>query len=167
MGRYLVSMGHRRAAFLSDNDDGPGVDSARFAGFQRAFREAGLNMEAEDRLRLSRYAAQRRKFYEAKAGELAEKYTALFFASDFYAAEAVNRFFEQGMSIPEDISICGFDDNIFAVQCRPALTTVHQDVPARAELAVNRLAAIIAGENTAGDLRQSVSIVERSSVKCI
>lgn len=56
--------------------------------------------------------------------ERLNEYTALFFASDFYASDAVFIFQSQGIRVPQDISVVGFDDNLFAEHCRPMLTTV-------------------------------------------
>ena len=41
-------------------------------------------------------------------------YTAAFFAADLYANEAVNVFFSKNLWVPEDISVVGFDDNVYA-----------------------------------------------------
>ena len=53
-------------------------------------------------------------------------YTAAFFISDFLANEAISIFYSQGISVPEDLSVTGFDDNIYARLSRPMLTTVRQ-----------------------------------------
>ena len=62
--------------------------------------------------------------FARKAGE--KNYTGAFFVYDLLANEAINIFFSQGLRVPEDISVTGFDDNIYARLSRPMLTTVRQ-----------------------------------------
>lgn len=52
--------------------------------------------------------------------------TALFAASDAVAAGAVNAVKRLGLRIPEDLSIVGFDDSVWATRSDPQLTTIHQ-----------------------------------------
>ena len=40
----------------------------------------------------------------------------------------MNFFFDKGIKVPEQISITGYDDSVYASMVRPKLTTVHQDV---------------------------------------
>ncbi len=62
------------------------------------------------------------RFFEAKA---------LAFSSDYNAIEAMNFFFDKGIMVPDQISITGYDDSVYASMVRPKLTTVHQDIPAK------------------------------------
>ncbi|MCE5343528.1 MAG: substrate-binding domain-containing protein, partial [Eubacteriales bacterium] len=71
--------------------------------------------------------------------------TAWMFISDYYAVEAMGYLYDQGVHVPEDISITGFDDNILARIMRPRLTTIHQSVPKKAEWAVKTLFEVIDG----------------------
>lgn len=56
------------------------------------------------------------------------KKTALFFLSDMFAVEAIHYFQKQGVTIPDELGIAGFDGNILGKYCYPRLTTVYQDV---------------------------------------
>ncbi len=99
------------------------------------------------------------------AQERLRDYTALFFASDFYASDAINTFFSVGLRIPEDVSVAGFDDNIFAWHCRPALTTVQQKVADKAYHAVKLMLQIIKGEENHGkNIHLPVKLIVRQSV---
>lgn len=71
--------------------------------------------------------------------------TAVLCFSDVFAHEAVRAAEQLGRSVPEDLSVVGFDDNPLASAVRPALTTVRQDVRAKGHLAVERLAALVDG----------------------
>ena len=60
-----------------------------------------------------------------------------------------------GLSVPEDLSVVGFDDNPLAKRMRPALTTVRQDVAAKGHASAAALTAAIARSRngTAGRIR--------------
>jgi len=87
---------------------------------------------------------KRQKIYLEIAGKN-NGYTALAFSSDFYASEALTYLQEQGIRVPEDISITGFDDNIFSRLVQPRLTTVHQDSSKKGTLAIQMLVKLIHG----------------------
>ena len=55
-------------------------------------------------------------------------------------------FFRQGVQVPDDVSVTGFDDNVFAKQSRPRLTTVHQNPSRKAGLAIGMLLRMLRGQ---------------------
>ncbi|HCU29394.1 MULTISPECIES: LacI family DNA-binding transcriptional regulator [unclassified Sphaerochaeta] len=143
--KYLLSMGHTNMLFLPCNPIFPGGDSERFAGCKQAFSERGLTLPDTAKLPLPYDRMKREKIYleitSKKAG-----YTALVFSSDYYAAEALTFLQDCGVRIPQDISITGFDDNIFSRLVTPRLTTVHQDSSEKGRLAIEMLMRLIHGE---------------------
>jgi LacI family transcriptional regulator len=144
MARHLLERGHRRIAFLADADPPVGVDHERLQGYRKALGEYGIRRG--DFIPLSYQQGARRKFLEKFAQKNLKDYSALFFASDFYAVDAMCLFQDMGIQIPGDVSIAGFDGNIFSVQCRPRLTTVKQQVSHKAEHAVARILRLVRGE---------------------
>ena len=90
------------------------------------------------------------------------EYTALFIASDFYALEVVSFMQSKGVKIPEDISVTGFDDLIYARLSRPKLTTLSQNLSQKALMAVESLLDPNINVKTL-----EVKLVERESVKKI
>ena len=97
------------------------------------------------------------KFIEAKA---------LAFSSDFNAVEAMSIFWDMGYKVPDDVSVVGFDDNIYATLIRPKLTTVRQDVEEKGITVVNRLIRMIDGEELPEMcVRNKVTLIKRDSVK--
>jgi len=142
--KYLLSMGHRNMLFLPCNPIFPGGDTERFAGCKDAFAEQGLVLADDANRPLPYDRKKRQKIYLEIAGKN-NGYTALAFSSDFYASEALTYLQEQGIRIPEDLSITGFDDNIFSRLVQPRLTTVHQDSSKKGTLAIQMLVKLIHG----------------------
>ena len=83
--------------------------------------------------------------------------------SDAYAVELIGFLAEQGIRVPEDISVAGFDDTPICEMLRPALTTVRQDGTLRAGLAVEKLHELKEGRPVETEIILPVSLVVRNS----
>lgn len=81
--------------------------------------------------------------YEAAAahtnGLIERGVTAIVTGSDLQALGAIRTITSLGLSVPEDISVIGFDDSFLMSHLSPGLTTVHQPVPAIVAAAVRNL----------------------------
>jgi LacI family transcriptional regulator len=126
MVAHLVALGHRRIAhIIGDPKHGAGV--WRLAGFRDGLKRAGLEERAD-------YMVQGRFSFESGVHAarqllgLKERPTAIFAADDDMAVGAIWAAAEAGVSVPGEVSICGFDDTTIATQVWPMLTTVHQPV---------------------------------------
>ena len=163
--QYLLSLGHREIVFVGDQPELWGVDAQRLRGHQEALKEAGIAWQ-EDRYF---YIAKDRKRRDQDFGRLAHRIgtaSAFMFISDYYAAEAINYFKDHGYHIPRDVSVTGFDDNILSHVVRPRLTTVHQDIAQKAEMAVKGIADLLMGGlEEAVDVRLPTRIVKGKSVR--
>ncbi|MBT8048249.1 MAG: LacI family DNA-binding transcriptional regulator [Xanthomonadales bacterium] len=124
--RFLLKQGHRDIAYIS----GPlhwGDAGQRLAGHKTALAEFGIpfdpNIMVEgDYLVQSGYVAMKQLF-----GRKA-KFTAVICANDEMAVGAMDAIREQGLSMPEDISLVGFDNVRWAPFLSPKLTTVNNPV---------------------------------------
>jgi LacI family transcriptional regulator len=74
---------------------------------------------------------------------LRSKVTAVFVASDTMAAGAMRVLRAAGLTVPQDISIVGFDDTSIASAVEPALTTVRQPIERLGAMAVDVLVGIL------------------------
>lgn len=123
--KYLISLGHKKIAFLADYPNSISVGFQRLAGCRKAMEEAGLEFDE----RLVRHSDV---FYDNGYQHVQEmlhnglEFTAVFAFSDEMAIGAMNALYDNGLRVPEDISVMGFDDLSVASRVRPALTTVHQ-----------------------------------------
>ena len=123
---HLVASGHTRIGYI----DGPqdlSVCRLREAGFKRAMREAGLQPDPTC-MRVGDFSYRSGlDATEALLG-LPERPTAIFAANDDMAAAVISVAHRQGLDVPGDLSVCGFDDTSVAQSVWPELTTVHQPV---------------------------------------
>lgn len=103
-------------------------------------------------------------FYRAHLGEI-KKYSAVFAVSDYYAMDVIQFLKSVGISVPEDISVVGFDDVREGEKFVPALTTIRQDSRQRAALAVTMLNRLRKGDSGVSHVLQPVTLIERDSVR--
>lgn len=167
MAEYLIRQGHKRIAFLADAWEPIGVDYERLRGCKKALEEHGLIFAPDDYVCLSRNVRERGEILKAFLKERLREYSALFFASDYLAAWGLNLFQDEGIRVPRDLSVAGFDDNLFALTVRPQLTTVKQDIAKKAYFAVRQALSLIRNvplEPEQTQIRLPVSLVIRDSV---
>ena len=158
VGEYFRKCGHRRALCISDND--AGMDRERWEGFCAGFGENALRMLIPMR------KSVRMDFYRERLAEI-RSCTAIFAVSDFYAIEIMRFLIERGISIPEEISVVGFDDAPLCGMLSPALTSVRQDTSQRAKLAIEKLRQLKEGEETERAIVLPVQLVRRESSRIL
>ena len=153
-GRYLKNMGHKEALCISDNN--AYMDMERFTGLKSELPNAALMiipMEQEART----------DFYREHLEEI-KKYSAVFAVSDYYAMDFIQFLQSAGVSVPEDMSVVGFDNVRECEKFIPPLTTIKQDYKERAVLALRMLKQLKDGDCREANMRLPVSLVERGSV---
>ncbi len=136
MAKYLISRGKKKISMVADNDYG--VDHYRWLGFREAMVEEKLEITKDSRIIISTDYEERIEEYKNHLAFYRSR-EALFFASDYYALEASSFFMSMGIHIPNDLSIAGFDHLLYARLLHPRLTTIHQAIDQKAEMAVNAL----------------------------
>ena len=88
--------------------------------------------------------------------------------ADILAAGIMTGLRERGVKIPDDISLIGFDDVDISRLTYPQLTTIHQDIHLRGQLAAGLLVDSLEGKKEAKRrLTMPVSLVERESVRSL
>jgi LacI family transcriptional regulator len=163
--RYLIENGHRRIAFLTDNS--VGVDRARFWGYRKALAEAGIEYSDKDFF-LLRPGEIKQGEYTEELCTRAHNYTAMFCCSDIYAALMMAELKDRGFEIPGDISVIGFDDNLYSRVCSPRLTTVHQNADEKGRVAAATLIRLVRGEMIeTKEIRLKTHLVIRDTVRRI
>lgn len=166
---YLIRQGHEKIAFFCDQKFPIASNMQRWIGFQQAMERFGKSFSGEDYYYLPMEELLRHEILRQFAKKSrAEGYTAAFFVSDLLANEGISIFFSQGLQVPEDLSVTGFDDNIYARLSRPSLTTVRQNPEKKGREAVRLLMKRIYGEEVlVNSIQFSTELIVRDSVKNI
>ncbi|MGV9890067.1 LacI family DNA-binding transcriptional regulator [Streptomyces sp. NPDC003395] len=159
---HLLALGHERIAVLAGQRRAV-CGSARVAGYRSALSAAGVRPRPE----YVRHAgldatAARRRMRELLA--LPEPPTAVFVCSDRMALGVYEALAEQGLRVPDDVSVVGFGDLPEARWSTPALTTVRQPLAEMAATALGLLLRMMDGdppESTRTEL--STRLVRRAS----
>lgn len=122
--QHLVKLGHKRIAFLAGPLAAP-WSQARFEGYRRALREGG--MDVDDSL-VFQAGSTTEDGVKAALQMLNErcKATAVQAAHDFVAIGFADTLLNQGIKIPQDISIVGFGNTITSEYFRVPMTTIRQ-----------------------------------------
>lgn len=123
---YLVAQGHKRIATI-EGREGFKSTQQRMEGCLRALGKHGVELLPKLREQgsydvESGYAAMRKLLGNR------ELPTAVFCFNDDMAVGAMKAIAERGLRVPQDISIVGFDDNMFSGFVSPALTTVKRPI---------------------------------------
>jgi DNA-binding LacI/PurR family transcriptional regulator len=152
--RHLVELGHERVAVVTYGLVGEygvfremprtrtaNTERDRLLGWHAPLREAGITpvvirLDRSDPYQLGRRAAR-------LVLEQDPRPTGVLCFSDAIARGLLAGLDEAGVRVPDDVSVVGFDDSPLALQTRPTLTTVRQDVSAKGRAAAGALLAAI------------------------
>jgi LacI family transcriptional regulator len=138
---YLIKLGHRRIGFITGSLDlGSAID--RLAGYKKALRTNHIEEDPE-LVYEGRFAQMDGYDGARKFLSLANPPTAIFASNDVMAMSAMDAVREQGLRVPEDIAIMGFDDIPQAAMLHPALTTVRQPLEQMGRVAAQLLVDMI------------------------
>lgn len=141
---YLIRCGHSKIGFFTNNR--VNVDYQRFRGYRRALREAGIEYSDHNFFLYRPEQEEYERSLEHICREIiANKYTAVFCCSDVFAMTLISALYDRGIRVPDDVSVVGFDDNLYARFYRPGLTTMHQEIRYKGELAAKMIIEIIRG----------------------
>lgn len=134
---HLAALGHRRIGFIAGNPDQT-ASAQRRIGFDAALADMGLPV---DPLLIAEGLFTYRSGLEAAEQLLGVKEppSAIFASNDDMAAAAVAVAHRHGRDVPGDLTVCGFDDSVFATAIWPELTTVRQPIRTMSERAMELL----------------------------
>lgn len=156
---HLIRLGRQKIVFLG-NTDAPETKQ-RYLGYLRALERAGISPDQS----LIRPA----DFYFESGAEAVEalleagvRPDAIFAASDLIAMGAIRALTRRGYSIPQDLSIVGYDDIRMASYTSPTLTTVRQDVAMAGRRLIDKLLRLREGDQVRSEMLPTDLIVRES-----
>lgn len=159
---YLIEQGHRDIAFISGSAESPTGES-RFAGYRQALAARGI---AFNPALAAPGSWTSESGYEAVEilYQRGVTFSALVASNDDMAIGAAKAFRKRGISIPQDVSLLGFDDLPMASWFHPALTTVHVPVAEMIKCALERLLCKLEGGKVAPFPEFKGQLIIRESV---
>jgi LacI family transcriptional regulator len=162
---HLLEHGHRRIVFAGPAFSDIGVVRRRFEGFRQAHREAGVEWHPGDRATVVETGYERGIELGRTLREQHPEVTAVFATADIVAVGLIEGLSRTGVLVPEQISVVGFDNIDIGFYVTPKLTTVAQDVVAKASAAIRILLAEIEDDAVPGEpVVVGVELVPRDSV---
>lgn len=165
--RHLIARGHRRIGYIAGKLRIRNFP-LRERGFRAAMAEAGLEVRDDWRpvlgtQRLEDAYLDMRSWLEGHSDDLP---TAFFADDDALAVGAMRALGEAGVSVPQDVSMVGFDDVDYAAVAHPPLTTVHVPRFDIGRLAVRKLVSLVEEPSPYTSVTHlSTALVERESVR--
>ena len=124
----LIEMGHRRFAIVGGDKETSDTGRLRYEGCLDSCLEHGIDFDKDKDYIGVRFSYQ--DGYDATCLLLRNKrnFTALFAAADVMAIGAIRALKDNGLRVPEDISVVGFDGLLLSSFLVPKLSTVEQSV---------------------------------------
>ncbi|HVK02754.1 MAG TPA: GntR family transcriptional regulator [Armatimonadaceae bacterium] len=146
---YLAQLGHRRIAYVGGS--APEWHGPRRLGYERALSQNGL--EADPDLIRGTDGVDTRQDAAALDALLAlpQPPTAIFAGSDYRALHLLSACRERGISVPGQLSLCGYDGIDAVANVTPALTTVHHPRYELGTASVGLLVDIVTGMRPRND----------------
>jgi LacI family transcriptional regulator len=142
---HLINLGHRKINMISCSDFSFGRQ--RMEGYYKALDVAGIERDERRVLFARQYTAE---FGINAMREMllqGRDFTALFAASDELAIGAIRALGDEGIRVPTDVSVVGFDDIEISSYMVPRLTTIHQPIAEMGEETALTLHRQITGSN--------------------
>ncbi|MDF2714487.1 MAG: transcriptional regulator, LacI family, partial [Paenibacillus sp.] len=165
--RHLIGKGHERIAYVTAPLDRPSRISIH-EGYLTAMREAGFEpivQEGGNETYSGTYEFENGKDQTRRLMKRGTRPTAIFACNDMMAFGVVNELSSQGIKVPGDISVMGFDGIDFGQMMTPPLTTVLQPTYEMGRLACNMLLdVLIDGKKPEAGVMLQPKLLERESV---
>lgn len=157
---HLASLGHRKIFYLAGETMLP-FNADRLKGYKEGLADWSIPYD-EHLLGSTEFSLEAAKCYFKLHG-LPEGVTAVCTGNDLMALGVLQWAYEAGLRIPEDLSLVGYDDSIFARVTSPKLTSVHQQSYRSGELLVEELLKQIEGQKEPKTVYLKNSLMKRGS----
>ena len=135
--QHLIDLGHERIGFIRGLKNRSGSEM-RFKGYMESLKENGLQFDPKLVIE-GRFTFENAERGARELLSLPDRPTAIFASSDYMAAGVMKAAIQMDISIPDELSLCGFDDNPISRYLTPTLTTMRHPVRKLAAFAAETL----------------------------
>ncbi|MGP4082941.1 catabolite control protein A [Pseudalkalibacillus sp. R45] len=144
--KLLIERGNEKVAMVSGPLEDPINGQYKFSGYRRALEEAGLEIN-DDYVHVGDYTYDSGLEAVDKFINLDDKPNAVFVGTDEMALGVIHGAQDNGLNIPKDLEVIGFDNTRLASMVRPTLTTVVQPMYDIGAVAMRLLTKFMNNEN--------------------
>lgn len=123
--KYIVSQGHRKIAYIHGNKSS--VTHNRLVSFYNVLREHEISIPDEYVIEGIYRSAEEAEKITQQLLDLTDPPTCIIASDDYAALGVMNTIRRNGLHIPEDISVAGYDGISVSQALEPKLTTIIQD----------------------------------------
>jgi len=159
--RYLVEKGHQRIAVITGLMDSI-PSRLRFNGYYKAITEFQLPFEP-NLIKVGDWGLESGRVLTSELLELTDPPTAVLVMNDVMAVGAIRAAADKGLSVPEDLSVFGFDNREFSDYVNPRITTMDLPLHEMGAASMRALAGLINGEPVE-PVTPLCALLERESV---
>ncbi len=163
----LVRLGHKKFVIVGGDRENSDTGRHRYEGCMASFMEHGIDFDEDLDYVGVRFSYQDGYNATEKLIKQNRKFTALFAAADVMAIGAIRALKDNGLSVPEDVSVMGFDGLALGSYLVPKLSTVEQSVGFMAKRSVEILLGCIEKGKPSCHERAPFSVCRRESTAYI
>lgn len=163
----MVAQGHRHFAIVGGHKETSTTSLLRYEGCMDSLKSHGIDFDEELSYRAVRFSYQNGYNATKELIEQGLNFTALFAAADVMAIGAMRALTDQGLRVPEDVSVMGFDGLQLGSYIVPQLSTVRQSVQEMARLSVEMLLTQIRDGANARHIFVPFTLWQRESTRTI
>ncbi|MCX8131332.1 MAG: LacI family transcriptional regulator [Clostridia bacterium] len=164
---HLISLGHKRIALATGSINTSDVNFMRYEGYKKALQDSNITFDEkliyEDEVSFAGGYRIGEEILKRNSD-----ITAVFAVADILALGIMKSFVKNGKSIPDDLSIVGFDNLKMCEFVTPGLTTISQNIFKKGVIAADTLLDDIeSGVSTKERITLPIKLVVRESTKSI
>ncbi|GGI95596.1 LacI family DNA-binding transcriptional regulator [Paenibacillus hunanensis] len=163
---YLIRSGHTAISYLGGDLEDVTSGQNRYNGFRDALRKHDITIP-EEYVKFGDYKLPSGHRLMGELLALAQPPTVVFAASDDMAVGALNCVLDQGLRVPEDVSIMGFDGSTITDIVRPSITSMQQPIYEMGQVSLENLHRLIIRDKQRpqADIMLQHQLVVRESCK--
>lgn len=162
MTDYILDQGHKNIVYLADSSNAD-VCNMKISGYREAMEARGLKPSL-----IQSIGKDLRDGYSigpTVKSLMKDGLSAVFAGTDLLALGLINYCLEEGLRVPEDLSVAGFGDSEISSQYTPSLTTIHEPLYDIGAVAMRRLVKqLTEEENIQEDIYLPAQLMKRQSV---